>query len=34
MKLTKMAQGTWKCKVRAKNSKYGAWSSTTNVRVR
>lgn len=34
MKLTKMTKGTWECKVRAKNSKYGAWSSTKNVRVR
>jgi hypothetical protein len=34
IKLTKMAKGTWKCKIRAKNTKFGAWSSTKNVRVR
>lgn len=34
IKLTKMAKGTWKCKIRAKNSKIGAWSATKTVRVR
>jgi hypothetical protein len=29
-----MSKGTWKCKIRAKNSKLGAWSSATSVRVR
>ena len=34
IKLTKMTKGTWTCKVRAKNSKTGAWSSTKTVKVR
>jgi hypothetical protein len=34
IKFTKMAKGTWKCKIRAKNSKIGAWSATKTVRVR
>jgi hypothetical protein len=33
LKLTSMAKGTWTCKIRAKNSKYGAWSPTKSVRV-
>jgi len=34
LKLTKMQKGTWTCKIRAKNSKVGAWSSTKKVSVR
>jgi hypothetical protein len=34
LKLTKMPKGTWTCKIRAKNSKVGAWSSTKKVSVR
>jgi hypothetical protein len=34
LKFTNMAKGTWTCKIRAKNSKIGAWSQTKNVRVR
>jgi|GEM_PF-4653259 len=34
VRFTNMAKGTWTCKIRAKNSKIGAWSSITNVRVR
>lgn len=34
IKLTKMAKGTWTCKIRAKNSKTGAWSPTKKVTVR
>lgn len=34
IKFSAMSKGTWKCKIRAKNSKIGAWSSTTSVRVR
>jgi len=34
LKFTNMAKGTWTCKIRAKNSKIGAWSSTKNLRIR
>ena len=34
LKFTNMAKGTWTCKVRAKNSKIGPWSSTKTVQVR
>jgi len=34
IRFTNMSKGTWTCKIRAKNSKIGLWSSMTNVRVR